>query len=548
MKEKIYITGHRNPDTDSICATLAYSYLMEHRTEYDVQPIRLGEINRETQFVLNYFQVDPPRFKDSIKPQVRDLRMDKGITIASSLSLYKAMKIISETGIGNLPVVDEEENLIGIVSLSDITRSYMDIWDDGILGRSKTSIENILEVLSGQLLTSVKKVKPFDGKIAVYAMNPIEAGEQIQEGDIIIIGNREDAQRDAIERGVSLIILTGGFPMSEELLKMANEKNVMVLSTDFNSYMAARLLPQSVPVGFVMSTEDLVFFHLDDTVDEAQSIMSKSRYRSYPVMDHQNKVVGSISRYHLITNDKKKLVLVDHNEKSQSIADIESAEIIEIIDHHRVANISTEGPVYFRNEPVGSTSTIIARIFMERGLRPPKRIAGLLASAIISDTLYFRSPTTTKYDKRALETMAKIAGIDPETYAYQMFKAGTSLENIQPEELLNSDVKEFLVEEDPIRVAQVFTMDLENLASIKAELLEKMEEIRQKKGNTTFILILTDIFKERSEVMVKGSYGDKLAATFEQELSENSFVAEGLLSRKKQMLPNIHQVVIASKS
>lgn len=548
MKEKLYITGHRNPDTDSICATLAYSYLLEHRTDYDVQPIRLGEINRETRFVLDYFQVDPPRFKDSIKPQVRDLQMDKGMTIESNLSLYKALKLISESGIGNLPVVDEEENLIGIVSLSDITKSYMDIWDDSILGRSKTSLENIVEVLSGTILTEGKKTGPFEGKIAVYAMNPMELGDQIQEGDIIIVGNRDDAQADAIDRGVSLMILTGGFPMSQDLLDKANEKGIVVLSTNFNSYMAARLLPQAVPVGFVMSKEDLVYFNLDDTVEEAQAIMSKSRYRSYPVMDHQNKVVGSISRYHLITHDKKKLVLVDHNEKSQSIGDIESAEIMEIIDHHRVANISTQGPVYFRNEPVGSTSTIIARIFMEKGLRPPKKIAGLLASAIISDTLYFRSPTTTKYDKRALETMAKIAGINAEEYAYKMFKAGTSLENIQVEELLNTDVKEFMVEEESIRVAQVFTMDLDNIASIREEILAKMDQICREKNNSSFILLLTDIFKEKSEVMVRGLFGQELAASFGQDLVEESFVAQGLLSRKKQMLPNIHKVISGTKN
>lgn len=545
MKEKIYITGHRNPDTDSICSTLAYSFLLENRSEYDPQPIRLGEINRETQFVLDYFGVEPPRFKESIKPQVRDFQMDKGITIEESLSLYKALKLMSESGIGNLPVVDEEKHLIGIVSLSDITKSYMDIWDDGILGRSNTTWENIVDVLSATPLTPPENGREFKGKITIYAMHPENIGDHIQEGDIVILGDRYDAQRDAIEKDVSLIILTGGFDMKEEYLEMARKKRITVLSTQFNSFMTARLLPQAAPVELVMSTEDLVVFYEDDTVDEVQAIMGDSRYRSYPVLDHKDHVIGSISRYHLINNSRKKLVLVDHNEKSQSIEDIEDGEIVEIIDHHRVANISTSGPVYFRNEPVGSTSTIIGKIFMEKGLRPPKAIAGLLASAIISDTLLFRSPTATPEDKRVLNILAKIANIDIEKYAMEMFRAGTSLEGVQPEELLNSDVKEFVIEGASIRVAQVFTMDLENISGIKEDLFREMERIRKEKSNDAFFLILTDIFKEVSEVVTTGKYQEELAREFDQKLEENSFVAPGLLSRKKQMLPKIKDAILS---
>jgi len=370
IKEKIYITGHKNPDTDSICATLAYSYYMSRRSEYDPQPIRLGDLNRETQFVLDYFDVEAPRYKESIKPQVRDLNMDKAFTISREFSFHKALGLIQEHQMENLPVVDENDQLIGIVSLSDITESYMEIWDDGVLGRSKTPVENIMQVLSAKRLTHPKNPRPFDGKMSVYAMNPENIKDHIQKNDIVIIGDRSDAQLDAVEKDVSCIILTGGYTMEEAIRKKAEAKNITVISTGFNSFMAARLLPQSVPVDFVMSTENLATFELDDTVDEVQKKMSSSRYRSYPVLNHKGEVVGAISRYHLISYAKKKLILVDHNERSQSIDDIETADIIQIIDHHRVANIHTATPVYFRNEPVGSTSTIIAKIFLENGIRP----------------------------------------------------------------------------------------------------------------------------------------------------------------------------------
>lgn len=546
MKEKLYITGHKNPDTDSICAAIAYAELKNRRGE-NAEAIRLGDLNQETQFVLEYFGVQPPRFKDTMKPQVRDLDMDDANAITPDISLNKALSIIEANHNNDLPTVDYDENLLGIVSLTDINSCYMEVWDDRVLGRSGTPIENILEVISGKVLFRPETIRKPDGRMTVFAMRPDTLGDGIGAGDIVIVGDREDAQLDAIERDVSILILCGGSDMNEEILARAKQKNVTILTTEFSSFMCARLLPQAVPVSYVMSTEGIVSFSLDDYIDEVRMTMANTRFRSYPVLNHQNRVIGNVSRYHLISGKRKKLILVDHNERNQSVDDIDTADIVEIIDHHRVANISTDGPVYFRNEAVGSTSTIISKMYFESGVRPPREIAGILAAAIISDTLYFRSPTSTNEDRLMLDRLTKIAGIQPEQFAEEMFKAGTSLENRKIADLLNGDVKQFMIEGEPIRVAQVFTTNLDHMESIHDELLEEMEELRIEKGERTFVVILTDIFQELSEVMVTGDYAKEIAEAFDTQIVNHTFIAKGLLSRKKQLVPKLHQAINAAR-
>lgn len=547
MREEVFITGHRNPDSDSICSAIAYAELKNKRGEYDAIPIRLGELNQETKFILKYFGVEAPLYKDTIKPQVGDLALDSAYSVSKEISLNKALNLIQDNNINSLIVVDEEETLIGIVSLSNITKSYMDIWDDGILGRSNTTLENIVEVLSAELIHRPENTRNF-GNISVYAMEAGDVEEKIHEGDIVIVGNRTEAQNDAIKRNISVLIITGGEKPVDDTIELAKEHGVALISTEFNSYMTARLLPQSIPVSYVMTTEDLVYFHEDEYVEYVKDIMGKSRYRSYPIVDHQNKVVGSISRYHLISNKKKQLILVDHNEKNQSIPDLEVAEIKEIIDHHRVANISTTGPIYFRNEPVGSTATIVSRIYLEHGIRPSKKIAGILSAAIISDTLLFRSPTTTETDKIMLDRMSKIAGIDVDKFSMEMFKAGTSLENKKPEDLLTSDVKLFTIENEKVRIGQTFTMDLENIEFIKKPLIERMEEMRNDYEEDIFVFVLTDIFEETSEILVSGKYAQEIASAFGGEIVNNSFIAPGVLSRKKQVVPKVTQAISKAKA
>lgn len=539
MKNKIYITGHKNPDTDSICSAIALAELKTKMGE-DAEAIRLGNLNRETEFVLDYFKVQRPRLKTSIKPQVRDIEIDAAYCVNPSLSMASAMDLIQKNNISSLPVVDDDDNLIGIVSLSNIASTYMEIWDDSIIGRSNTSFENILEVLKGKVLYLPKEPRKFTGKMAVKA---IKNQDLISEGDIVIVGDDVKDQESVIRKGVSLLILTISSKLDDELMELAKENNVAVISTGLSTFMVARLLPQAVPVEYVMTRDDLVVFHKDDLIDDVREKMSQSRFRSYPVLDNKNKVIGNISRYHLISNLKKKIILVDHNERNQSIDDIDSAEIIQIVDHHRVANISTSSPIYFRNEPVGSTATIVSKMFFENGIKPSREVAGLLCAAIISDTLLFRSPTSTETDKYVLNKMKKIAAIDVDDFAMKMFRAGTSLEGRKPDELLKSDVKNFSVEGVNVRVCQIFTMDLESTVSVESELKEAMENFVATSDAETFVLMITDIFKEVSEVILAGSFKEAIARKFDKELVGDKFLSEGLLSRKKQLLPKISSAI-----
>lgn len=543
MKNKIYITGHKNPDTDSICSAMALAEL-KNKMGYDAEAIRLGEINRETEFVLDYFGAEKPRLKTSIMPQIRDLDMDGAYCVSPDLSMAGAMEIMQKNNITSLPVIDGKENLIGIISLSNIAATYMEVWDDTIMGRSDTSLENIKDVLKGQWIHLPKAPRPITGKMAIKA---IKNKNLIEEGDVVIVGDDVEDQEATIMKDVALLILTISTTLDERLLKLAEERNVAVISTGLSTFMVARLLPQAVPIGHIMTKDELVVFHKDDLIDEVREKMKESRFRAYPVLDEKDRVIGSISRYHLITDLKKKIILVDHNERNQSIDDLDSADILQIVDHHRVANVATSSPIFFRNEPVGSTATIVSKMFFENGIMPSTKVAGLLCAAMISDTLLFRSPTSTATDRYILNKMSKIAGIDVEDFAMKMFKAGTSLEGKKPEELLNTDVKNFVFDGDTVRICQIFTMDPDSTAAVEDSLKEAMEDYVKKEAVASFILMITDIFREVSDIIVIGGFKEALAREFGKEIRGDKFSAEGLLSRKKQLVPKVGAAVDESR-
>lgn len=543
MKNKIYITGHKNPDTDSICSAMALAEL-KNKMGDDAEAIRLGEINRETEFVLDYFGAEKPRLKTSIMPQIRDLDMDGAYCVSPDLSMAGAMEIMQKNNITSLPVIDGKENLIGIISLSNIAATYMEVWDDTIMGRSEASLENIKDVLKGQWIYRPEAPRPITGKMAIKA---IKNQNLIEKGDVVIVGDDVEDQEATILKDVALLILTISTTLDERLLKLAEERHVAVISTGLSTFMVARLLPQAVPIGYVMTKEDLVVFHKDDLIDEVRAKMAESRFRAYPVLDERDRVIGSISRYHLITDLKKKIILVDHNERNQSIDDLDSAEILQIVDHHRVANVATSSPIFFRNEPVGSTATIVSKMFFENGIMPSTKVAGLLCAAMISDTLLFRSPTSTATDRYILNKMSKIAGIDVEDFAMKMFKAGTSLEGKKPEELLNTDVKNFVFDGDTVRICQIFTMDPDSTAAVEDSLKEAMEDYVKKEAVASFILMITDIFREVSDIIVVGGFKEALAREFGKEIRSDKFSAEGLLSRKKQLVPKVGAAVDESR-
>ena len=545
MLEKVYITGHKNPDTDSICAAITYAYLKNKSGDVEAIPIRIGELNDETKWVLNKWGFEAPEYVSSLKSQIKDLKLDKPFTVSKELSINKAARFIQEKDVQALPVVNDREVLEGIVTLSNLTKSYMEVWDDKILWRSRTSIENMIDVLSADIINLPDDVRPYDGRILVYASVVDEKGHT-QKGDIVICGNREDVHREAIRNGAAVIILSSGAVATDEILKEAKDKSVLILSTTYNSYMVARLLPQAVPISYVMSTENLMTFHPEDFLEDVEKQIRDTRFRNFPVVNHANQVVGYLSRNNLLFDEKKNLILVDHNERNQSIDDFDSVEIKEIIDHHRVANIMTNKPIYFRNIPVGSTCSIISMMYFEEGVTPPKEIACLLASAIISDTLLFRSPTTTPVDKQILMRLARIANLDVEAYAMEMFKAGTSLGNKKPADILLQDSKMFNIDDNQVRVSQTFTTDLDSLGAIEGKVIDKMAEIKAANASDSFALLMTDIFAEKSKVLVVGKFGEAIAKEFGVSYDPKGFIVEGLLSRKKQFIPTITAAISKS--
>lgn len=550
MREVVYITGHKNPDTDSIMSAIAYADLKNRLGEVRAIPIRLGKLNPESRFVLDYFGVDAPKIKESMQLQVKDLDIDTGNIIDPSIAIRNAWDIFQKGEAHSLSVVDADGKIVGIASLSNITRAYMDVWDDKILGRSKTPIDNIIDVLAAHIINLPENPRSYNGKMTVFAMNEGEENnleDVIIEGDIVISGNRDDYYEFLIKQKVGLIILTHGAVMNEEMVNLAKENNVTVLSTEYNSFMTARLLPMTIPISHVMTTDNLVYFTTEDNLDQVRDAMAKSRFRSYPVVDSSERIVGSVSRYHLISSEKKKLILVDHNERNQSIDDIEEAEIQEIIDHHRVANILTTGPVFFRAEPVGSTATIISEMYLESGIRPSKKIAGILCAAIISDTLLFRSPTTTETDKRILDRMSKIADLNPEEFADKMFRAATSLKGKSATDLVEGDVKTFNIAGEDFRVGQVMTMNPEELIPIMDELKDLMDKKIKAKNESTFVLVLTDIFNQRSELLVVGEHFDSIREEFGEITERGTINAPGVLSRKKQVIPKLTAAIMADK-
>lgn len=543
MKDIIYVTGHKNPDSDSICAAFAYSEFKNKTGNIPAIPVRLGNVNRETQYILDYFNVEAPRFLKTVKLKVEDLEFDRIDPISPSISLKAAWSIMKDKNIKTLPVADENNHLLGVLAVSNLTSCYMDIWDNNILSKSNTPFDNVVNTLSAKVINDIENLSFNPGKIIVSAMRPDSMKEFISEGDVVIVGDREEIQEELLSLNVSLMIITGSHMPTERVLNKAKENNIRIISTPHDSFTTSRLIIQSIPVGYVMVKENLVTFSTEDLVEDIKPIMLETRYRSYPVVDENDKVLGTVSRFHLISNYKKKIIQVDHNERGQSVDGLDEAEILEIIDHHRVADIQTSGPIFFRNEPLGSTSTIVGKCFFERGLTPSREAAGLLCGAIISDTLLFRSPTCTEQDKEVCLKLAEIAGINVEDFAKEMFKAGTSLQGKTVEEIFNQDFKPFTIGETKVGIAQVNTMDIEGFMPLKDEMLAYMANKAKESGLDMTLLLLTDIINEGSQILVAGDKPEIAERAFKVELVDSTAFLPGILSRKKQVVPPVTAAV-----
>ena len=544
MSDLVYVSGHRNPDTDSICSAIAYSYLLNATNKYNAIPVRLGEINRETEYVLKRFGVEHPVLLKTVKQKVEDLNYDKVTVFSKDLTLKTAWFLLKQQNLKSAPILDEHGQLLGLLSTSNIIEGYMDQWDSEVLKKAKTPVENVIDTLEANVIYLNNALKVIEGDIHIAAMSGSEAKKRIHENDVVIVGgDRSDDLEELISVKPSLIVLTGSLTADENVVKKCEEQGISIISTPFNTYQTSQQIVQAIPVEYVMIKGDIKTFSTDDTLDYMKEVMSETRYRGYPVIDLNNRCVGSISRFALLKGLRKKVILVDHNERGQSIPGIEEADILEIVDHHRVADIQTVGPLLFRGEPLGSTATIVTKMFDELDVEMPSHIAGLLLGAVVSDTLLFKSPTCTPVDTKIAKKLAKIAGVDIQEFAMEMFKAGTSLVGKTVDEIFNQDFKKFSFDNLQVGVAQVNSMDIEGFLPYKKDMLDYMNKFAEDNNLEFTLLLLTDIINANSEIFVGGPRTELVEKAFNVQLTECQGTLVGVISRKKQVVPAITAVM-----
>lgn len=535
---KVYVIGHKNPDTDSICSAIAYADIKSRTEKGKFVPKRAGLINEETEYVLGTFQVPSPGYLIDVGTQVKDMDIHYTQEARRSISVRKAFTLMMESGAVTLPITDEEGCLEGLLTIGDIARAYMDASDNTVLATAKTQYRNIAETLNGEILVGNPDKFFEKGKVIVGAANPDKMEQYIDQGDMVIMGDRSEDHLCAIEQDAGCMIVGLHSTVSAVIQRFAKENNCVIIATPYDTLTIAKLINQSIPVKYLMKTKNLITFRTEDLTDDIKDIMGNNRHRDFPVINKNGKYVGTVSRRNFMNIRKKKLILVDHNEKSQAVDNIQEAEIIEIIDHHRIGSLQTFQPVMFRNQPVGCTATIMYQIYQEKGLEIAPEIAGILCAAIISDTLMFRSPTCTKVDQEAAADLAKIANIKIEEFAAEMFRAGSNLEKKSPEEIFYQDFKKFIVDDITFGVGQINAMSEEELAKIKRKLLPNIERECGKNGIQMIFFMLTNILGESTELLFTGEGAEHLIEiAFYTKKEGVTFHLPGIVSRKKQLIP-----------
>lgn len=545
-KRKTIVIGHKNPDTDSICSAICYANLKHALTGGTYEAGRAGQVNEETQFVLNYFGVEAPDLVEHVKTEVRDIEIRETQGVDKNLSLKTAWNTMQAANVVTLPAVTQDGILEGLITVGDIAQSYMNVYDSSILSKANTQYENIIETLEGALVVGDAKAYYNDGKVLIAAANPDMMEYYITKNDLVILGNRYESQFCAIEMDAACIVVCEGAAVSMTIKKLAQERGCTVITTPYDTYTAARLINQSMPISFFMKTESLITFEETDIIDDIKEVMTKKRHRDFPILDKDGKYKGMISRRNLLGASGKSLILVDHNEKNQAVEGIENARIMEIIDHHRLGTIETMSPVFFRNQPLGCTATIVYQMYQESGVEIKSTIAGLLCSAIISDTLLFRSPTCTKVDRQAALALAEIAGIDVQDYAAEMFAAGSNLKNKTDEEIFYQDYKRFNAGKASIGVGQISSLNEKELMKLKDRMMPYLKKAHEAHGVDMMFFMLTNILTESTMLLCEGQGAEQLVwDAFHVEptghIDSKDCVVElpGVVSRKKQMIPAI---------
>ena len=536
---KVVVIGHRNPDTDSICSAIAYAELKNKTSDLVCEPRRAGKMNQETEFVLKKFGVKPPRMCTDVNPKIRDVDYREMPGIPGSTSLRKAWQIMRDQQIDTLPITSADNELEGVITVKDIATANMDIFDTGVLAKSKTTYKNILDTLGGTMVVGDESAVCTTGHIKIGTATPEMLESSVEKGDIVILTNRYESQLCAIEKEASLLIICNGAKVGRTIQRIAEETGVAIMTAPCDTYAAGKLVSQCAPISYYMTRSDIMKFTLVTPVADVTRVMAKVRHRYFPILDEDGKYCGMVSRRNIINLRKRRIILVDHNEATQAVEGFDQAEILEIIDHHRIGSLETSGPVYFRNQPVGCTATIITQMYDENGVEIRPQIAGLLLAAILSDTLVFRSPTCTPVDVSAANRLAKIAGVEIDAFASEMFEAGEKLDGKTAEEVFLQDFKVFMCGDVRFGVAQGSYMTRKNLKAAQQLLTPYLPEACGKQNVEDLYMLLTDVPKEESVVICTGRHADEmLRSGFEKEPEEDgSWVLPGVVSRKKQFIP-----------
>ena len=539
--KKVWVVGHKNPDTDSICAAISYAYLKNQSGDKKTCVAkRAGAVNEETRYVLERFGVEEPPLVSYAGAQIKDINIRKTAGVSNQISLKRAWELMKKLEVVTLPVTNQFGKLEGVIVTKDIATSYMDVLDNCVLSKARTQYKTIAETIDGEVYAGNEHAHFVRGKVVIATSNPEYMADYIEDDDLVILGDREEAQMQAIRSNASCIIIGGGLEVAEEVKKLAEKRDCVIITTPFDTFSVARLINQSMPIKQYMTRRELVTFDIDDYVDDVKDVMSRVRHRDFPVLGSNGNYVGMISRRNLMNMQKKQIILVDHNEKSQAVDGIGEAEILEIIDHHRLGSLETVSPVYFRNQPLGCTSTIIYQMYQEQRVEIPKEIAGLLLSAIISDTLMFRSPTCTPLDKSVAKRLAEIADVDIEDHAKKMFRAGSDFKNKTTEEIFYQDFKIFHTEDCDFGVAQISAMSGEELEQIGEQLRPFLPQVLGEKRLNMVYVMLTDILEESSKIIFAGEDAGKiLAHAFKKQEDADGILLDGIISRKKQMIPTL---------
>ena len=537
-RHKVNIIGHKNPDTDSICSALAYTYLKNQlgdNATYEAR--RAGQVNRETEFVLKHFDVEAPRLCTDVSPQVKDIDIRRQPGIDAEMSVRAAWTMMRDVEIDTLCAVGPDRELQGLISIKDIANANMDLFDTEVLSKAGTSYRNVLSTLEGQMLVGDPDARITRGRIFIGTSPEIMDGA-VHPGDLVLVTNRYEVQMCAIDCGAGAIVVCCGSAVPRTILARAQEKGCMVITTPFDSYAAARLISTAAPVRHFMRTRDLMLFSVNTPVEDARKVMASVRHRYFPVLDENGKYCGVISRRNMLNVHRKQVIMVDHNERGQAVDGLEQAEILEVIDHHRLGSLETTEPVYFRNVPVGCTATILYQMYKEQGVTPTKQVAGLLLSAILSDTLMFRSPTSTLLDETTAKALAELAGEDIPAYAEQMFEAGADLTGRDAEDVFRSDFKAFSRGDVKFGVGQSIYMTDNSRAAAEALVRPFLPEASRRESLPLIFYMFTDMKTQSTDLMVFGYDAEEIVRdAFHVEVKDGLAVLPGVVSRKKQLIP-----------